>query len=220
MTEWTNQRWIDLLRAIGSPGAPAGARLCSLAVQASQGWTDLAPFLHWRIRRAGLRLPQSEETPPDRPAFGWDAALWRACAGDPTAAQVILDEISVSSPDRCPADAGALLPQGLHRAIEVWTETELASLHALWWLARLRDHEAWRERVLRAARWHLIHLQPDNATNRPWAIHLFAHLASHDGDAEAAMYAQTLLHNCQVHRGRPDEISSLILIDAAEALAN
>ncbi len=112
------------------------------------------------------------------------------------------------------------MAQGSHRAIEVWTETELASLHALWWLAGLHQQDAWRERALRAARWHLIHLQPDNATNRPWAIHLFAHLATHECDAEAAAYAQTLLHNCQVHRGGPDEISSLILIDAAEALAN
>jgi hypothetical protein len=33
------------------------------------------------------------------------------------------------------------------------------------------------------------------------------------------MYAQTLLHNCQVSLGEPDAFSKLILADAADALS-
>lgn len=35
-------------------------------------------------------------------------------------------------------ESGPLIAQGLHRTIEVWTESEFRGLHALWNLAQLR----------------------------------------------------------------------------------
>ncbi|MBL9150315.1 MAG: hypothetical protein JNM94_16625 [Phycisphaerae bacterium] len=111
-------------------------------------------------------------------------------------------------------------------AIEVWTEAELCGLHAL---AR-RAREVWSRpapsaesvrvhaRLARALRWHLANTQPDNATNRPWALHAF--LLALPGDAEAELYAGTLLHNAQAS-GLPagDPIVRWIVADAARELA-
>lgn len=78
----------------------------------------------------------------------------------------------------------------------------------------------WVSRLDRARRWHLEHTQPDNATNRPWAVAVFA-LAQ---DPESQLYAQTLLHNCQVSASaQPEPLTAAILLDAAmqlEAIAN
>lgn len=101
------------------------------------------------------------------------------------------------------------------RAIEVWTEGELAGLHALWWLAR-RDSSLQR-RARSAASWLIAELQPDNATQRPWGIHAFAELAA-EGDIEADMYAQTLLLNATAGRDKPDRFSAAILADGARYL--
>ena len=68
-----------------------------------------------------------------------------------------------------------------------------------------------------AAEWHVQTLQPDNATNRPWAAHVFALLATRTGDPAATLHAQTLAHNCRVATGVPDRVSSLGLADAARA---
>ncbi|MEM1422696.1 MAG: hypothetical protein AAGH64_01710 [Planctomycetota bacterium] len=101
--------------------------------------------------------------------------------------------------------------------IEVWTETELASLHALWWHAR-RDPSL-APIVRDVAAWHVEMLQPDNATNHPWGVHVFLLLHIEHGVEGAELYAQTLLHNCMVTMGRPDRLSAHILADAAHALA-
>lgn len=106
-------------------------------------------------------------------------------------------------------------------AIEAWTECELSALHALWHLeARglANGQCAGQRHSLRVARWHVDNTQPDNATNLPWAIHVFVALAAIEADAEAGLYAQTQLHNCQISMGRPDRRSTLILADAARAL--
>jgi len=72
--------------------------------------------------------------------------------------------------------------------------------------------------VLEAARWHVEHTQPDNATGLPWAIHVMVDLACSEVDPEAELFAQTLLHNCLVERGLPCRRAALILHDAARAL--
>ncbi|MBX3363406.1 MAG: hypothetical protein KF866_01465 [Phycisphaeraceae bacterium] len=100
-------------------------------------------------------------------------------------------------------------------AVEVATEVQLASLHALTWLA-LRDWEI-AARVHSATTWLLEHLEPDNATRRPWGIHAFIARAS-AGDAEAGLYASAMLHACCVEHGRPDRVSALILLDGADWL--
>ena len=56
--------------------------------------------------------------------------------------------------------------------------------------------------------------EPDNATNRPWALHVFL-LAS---APECQHYAETLLHNCLVTTGEPEPLSAWILLDAANEL--
>jgi hypothetical protein len=61
-------------------------------------------------------------------------------------------------------------------------------------------------------------LQPDNATNRPWAVAAFAEMAV-EGDGDAELYADTLLHNCRVTLGRPGLLSTILLLDARRSLA-
>ncbi|HLP84612.1 MAG TPA: hypothetical protein VK157_09715 [Phycisphaerales bacterium] len=111
---------------------------------------------------------------------------------------------------------GPLFPHLHDRAIEVWTEGELAGLHALWHLAARNPALAPRARS--AAAWLIAELQPDNATQRPWAIHAFAQLAA-EGDIEADMYAQTLLLNAIAGREKPDRFSAAILLNAANYLS-
>jgi hypothetical protein len=109
---------------------------------------------------------------------------------------------------------GPLLPRSMHATVEVWTTADLAAMHALSRLAVDRARPDWAARVRSARDWHLEHTQPDNATNRPWALHVYR-LAD---IPECLHYAETLLHNCLAIEGRPDALSALLLLDAAEAL--
>ncbi|MCA9288202.1 MAG: hypothetical protein KDA05_06445 [Phycisphaerales bacterium] len=134
--------------------------------------------------RAHLGLP-----PPPTPTATPESRLW-ALAGTPDAA---------APPDPLigPANAeGPLLLGHETRAIEVATDAELCAIHALWAIGERTP--AWRDRALAAARWCVDELQPDNATNEPWAIHVFLMIDSLEGDAAAGLYAQTLLHNAMV----------------------
>jgi len=123
-----------------------------------------------------------------------------------------------------PIDAsadGPLLPALQSRGVEIWTEAELASLHALSWLHRQPGQARYAARVRKAALWLLDNLQPDNATHRPWGVHVFAALTSDTAaplkQADADLYAQTLLHNALVG-GTLDRFSACILWDAANWL--
>ena len=131
---------------------------------------------------------------------------------------------------RLVSTTGPLCP-GLHgQGIESWTEAELASLHALWWLWRVSPTRAGREALATRGRshrdWLIEEIQPDNATNRPWALGAFiawgceGNMEGEGGDGEllAHHYAQTLLHNCQVQQGRPDRFSTVLLLDAIVGL--
>ncbi|MEZ6232609.1 MAG: hypothetical protein R3B68_00310 [Phycisphaerales bacterium] len=134
--------------------------------------------------RAHLGLPPPDATPPSP-----EARLW-ALAGTPDAAD---------SPEPIVGSAraeGPLLLGHETRAIEVATDAELCAIHALWAIGE--RHEPWRDRALAAARWCVDELQPDNATNEPWAIHAFLILEHLERDAAAGLYAQTLLHNAMV----------------------
>ncbi|MEL6795545.1 MAG: hypothetical protein AAFO89_01860 [Planctomycetota bacterium] len=145
---------------------------------------------------------------------------------------VLLDEpVSVETDqitaldDRLLAAAGGLLPdpqppstdgpiqtRSRDDVIELWTERELTIVHAGWLLPR------WCAAAVSSARWLIEEIQPDNATNLPWAVHVFASLFIDEGIEEARMYAETLMHNCVVTTGRPDDLSALILLDAARQL--
>ena len=137
-----------------------------------------------------------------------DEALWWAVL-DPSVEPLGLIE---------PASDGPLFTQGSSRTIEVWTERELCGMHAVWWAAELRGSEAMRERLGACARWHVENTQPDNATNRPWAAHVFLLIAHRDENPSARLYAETLIHNCQTNHGVADALSGLILLDCAEGL--
>jgi hypothetical protein len=147
--------------------------------------------------------------PPDhRPRFE-DDALWSL---------VILADSSLLIPiDESPPLFSSCRTQ---RALEVWTECELSALQALVWIALQRHDDEILTRTLDAARWHLEHTQPDNATNHPWGIPTFLLLASrqHDIARESELYASTLLHNSLVTSGTPDPLSQRILTDAARQL--
>ena len=156
------------------------------------------PLLAWVF---GVELPAAADpTPlPDRP----DLRLWHALQDrgiDPHAC--------VTTP------AGALAPECRNEGIEVWTEVELACLHALWWHARRTGSEGLRNRAQDHARWLMEEIQPDNGTNHAWAVAAFVELAA-GGNADAVLYAETLLHNCQVTLGKADRFSALLLVDAS-----
>lgn len=153
------------------------------------------PLLAWV-----LDVPLWAEPAPGRT----DAQLWAALKTDADPLVII------STPE------GPAAPEARELGIEVWTEIELASLQMLWWHAR--DNDAVRDRAVSLAQWLIAELQPDNGTNRPWAIAAFAELAC-DGDTDAAMYAETLLHNCQISMGKPDLLSTVLLLDASRALS-
>lgn len=113
---------------------------------------------------------------------------------------------------------GALTSEGIEAPIEAWTQTELGALHALWSLARRERSDELRARCVDAAGWFMAEVQPDNATNHPWAVHVFAWLWAQRGDHDARMYAEALLHNCMVMLGRPDRFSACVLWHAAGEL--
>ncbi len=137
-----------------------------------------------------------------------DAALWWA-----------LHDGSFDPSSLIEVCEGPLVPSLRRLGVEVWSEGELAALHALSWHAIRPETSRLAARVESAARWHLDELQPDNATNRPWAVHVFADLAHRTGDPAAHSHAGTLVHNSIVALGRPDRLSAVILLDAAEWLA-
>ncbi|HRQ73268.1 MAG TPA: hypothetical protein PLU35_09595 [Phycisphaerales bacterium] len=137
-----------------------------------------------------------------------DAALWWSLH-DHSLDPVMLIESS----------DGPLVPSLRRLGVEVWSEGELAALHALSWHVLGTERPGLAARVESAARWHLAELQPDNATNRPWAVHVFADLANRTGDASARAHVGTLVHNSIVSLGRPDRLSAAILLDAADWLA-
>lgn len=149
--------------------------------------------------------------PPLRPGAAPDVTLWAALTDEAT--PVVMPEVEIRSP---------IAPRSSYRTIEAWTEADLASIHALWWLGRRRSRADWTTRALGAADWHLEHIQPDNATNRPWAIHVFLDLWRRRGIVEARLHAETMLHNADAGAGTaaagPGALIAQIAADSAEAL--
>jgi len=202
-------RWGNHIRRLAEPvvgGLDLRGEL--RAALARPRWIGGA-LLAWRWeRRHGSLAPelQPSEWNASRETARDDAALWWA----------LIDERSGPVARWIDVNAdGPLFEQGLYGTIEVWTETELCALHALW-------HHARREaaggvlahRIGRTVAWHVENTQPDNATNHPWAAPVFLR----HGTPESQHFAETLLSNCMVLNGRPDALSAWILLDAADAL--
>ena len=183
-------KWVAHIRSIASPVAKQ-APLSAVS-------KELKPFALAVCSKAGESLTAPQPLPHD------DLGLWWA---------VVDPKVDINSLMRG-SGYGPLWLQDGYKTIEVWTESELASLHALWRLARINNSDDLKKRVSGLRQWHLQHTQPDNATNRPWALHVFL-LA---GSSEDQHYAETLLHNCMVMSGKPDSLSAWILLDAANEL--
>jgi hypothetical protein len=211
----TIEDWANLLRRISDhAGASDPSRsLEDFADEAGHRRAVDRPFLAW----LGRREPPAQAAPPSTDP---DVAIWHAIATDTPIPEAVW-EFHRRSEWRSDFDAGSLFPQRNASgpiAIEVWTEVELSALQGLAWKADA-DPDL-RSLVRQTAHWLTENLQPDNATNHPWAIHVFAAIGVRDNNPDASMYAQTLLHNCQVAQGRSDAFSALILKDAADALEN
>lgn len=165
-----------------------------------------------------LRLEHASTVPSAPTHASADAALWQALLPASPIALSGLRDLLAHATTQTPDDPAPAIAQPARTTIEVWTETELCGLHALWWHAqRARDRDL-LARVDRARAYLTEHIQPDNATNHPWAIHVFALAAARGGDGAADLFAQQLLHNCVVSTGLPDRRSAWILLDAALAL--
>jgi hypothetical protein len=177
---------------------------------------------HLELRAGGDRTGGSawpEWPPPEaiRPARSRDGEaageirLWRAIRAG------LRGEAALRDAGIDPRAAGPLWPSDDWSAVEVWTEAELCGLHAL---SRIAEDAAVAARLRSALAWHLEHTQPDNATNRPWALHAFLLAAADDSGGERAAaraYAETLLHNAEA-QGLEDPASRWILADAAREL--
>ena len=165
------------------------------------------PFL---ARLFGVDLP--------RPEANWnsvrfpDARLWWS----------VLDPAFLNE-DCFAGSGGPLWPHLVDEGIEAWTLVELRGLHALWWIGtKHRMPELWA-RALDAASWHIAEMQPDNATNRPWGVHVFLRHAAEHGSthtpSDGEMFAQTLLHNALITGGgKAETVSAAILLDASQAM--
>lgn len=116
---------------------------------------------------------------------------------------------------------GSIVPQDLYTTIEVWTETELAALHALsnHVVRTAQNRDVIRDRIERAVAWHIENTQPDNATNHCWSVNTFLRAGIGAGSAEAMQFAETLVSNCLVQNARPDFLSAWILLDASRFLS-
>ncbi len=189
------ERWAVGLRATANRGLDG-----AVFAPREGDRTTRTPFLRWK----GL-LAAGESLIPDEPDL--DARLWW---------KVVAPAGSLSAGEISDTADGPLFEQGLFNAIEVWTESELSAMQALWWLGRRQG--AIRDRAHAAALWHIDNTQPDNATNRPWAIPVFLELAIADSSHDARLYAETLLHNAIAANGNAEPFSAAILLDAADAV--
>ena len=130
-----------------------------------------------------------------------DEALWWAHV-----------ENNAASAESLVRSEGPLAADPAVATLETETEKELRSLHA----ASTFSTPYLTRRTSEAATWLIDCIQPDNATHRPWAIHVFIRMAA-EGNIEADMYAQTLLHNTAVG-GTIDIFSAAILLHASRQL--
>ncbi len=205
----------DALRSAGREAEAEGAVPAAFADDLGHRRPVDGAFFAWRRRRSG-----TDDVAVDADD-GADSLLWRALTDEGVDPVEVVARVSgvgdAAGRDR--TDAGALFGQERGNVpLEVWTERELCCVHALGWLVREDGREALREKLDAVMSWHLENLQPDNATNHPWAAHLFVAWAEGEGVPEARLYAETMLHNCQVGMGRADAFSAHILMDGADWL--
>jgi hypothetical protein len=201
----TLEDWAHHLQTLGSRGRPVDGGQADFP----SAWPPL-----WAVRPTHGLPPERGTSPPrgDGEVRLW-RTLERASIGE-ACARLTENDLEVDL-----AASGPLWGRDQWDAIEVWTEAELCSLHALGRAMRVVPHLAplIRQRMVRAIVWHLEHTQPDNATNRPWAAHIFFLHDVQNGVPEARLYAETLVHNAQA-QGLADPVSRWVLADAGREL--
>jgi hypothetical protein len=207
MSQTPSAAWSERLRhaaarTLGAPAPPTDP--ARFADEMGHRRAVDGSFLAWRAACEGQVVGPMNS----RAGEPTDLRLWRA----------VLDRSVDVEPRTAGGGRAPVTPTESFATIEVWTETELCALHALWRVGDVRRRHDLIERCLGAADWHIEHLQPDNATNHPWAIHVFIIAAQRSGSFEHELHAQAMLHNCQLALGRPDALSAHILMDAAECL--
>ncbi len=102
---------------------------------------------------------------------------------------------------------------GINDNPEPWWANELLILHALQSFAFLDGRVHLQEKLDACINFHLAEIQPDHATNEPWAIHAFA------AHANGNVTAETLLHAGMVHGGgQLTHVAQLIVADALHSL--
>jgi hypothetical protein len=167
--------------------------------------------------RAGTKLDIAEPLPdlvwPQPAANGiagvsavWQAYL-QASLGDPVAQNWLAHVIKNLSPTAFNA--------GPNDNPEPWWASELMVLHALQSFALLTGDASLEAPLRRCVEFHLAEIQPDHATNEPWAIHAFG--LHPDGN----ITGETLLHAGFVQGGGAlTSGATLIAADALFALEN
>jgi len=205
------QRWAQGLRpsgavamveAIAREPDPAGA-IAAFGDEAGHRRPVDAPLLAWL---AGVRWERGDA------AGELDVALWDRLASGVSARGPLGLDASGDGPLQ-----GLEAVRAGQAAIEVWTERELSAIQALWTLGVTAGRADWRDRALEAARWCVRELQPDNATQHPWGLNAFVWLGA-SGEADADLYAQTLVVNATVGSGLPGRVAGLVMLAAGRSL--
>lgn len=199
--------WSDQLEAIAGPAVPdlPRAGLAADRLAFARAFRDSAGI----ARKTDLpmlgRLLRVNPGPAPTAMMGTCERIWWALHAGPESCE---RELGTGS--------GPLAIEVRGEGIEAWTEAELSALHGLTHLAIRSGSRPLAARCLSAVAWHLGEIQPDNGTNRPWAVHAFV-LAGRSMP-DAMMHARTLVHNAIVERGRPERFGAVLLLDAADAL--
>jgi hypothetical protein len=134
----------------------------------------------------------------------WEAYLLATLGSEPAAAWLV-ESIHALNP--------TALRAGVDDNPEPWWANELLILHAFTSFARLRRDASLDIPLGRCVEFHLAEIQPDHATNEPWAVHAYA---MHE---EGNVTAETLLHAAMVQgSGALTPVARLVVRDALRAL--
>ena len=161
--QYTIEDWANLLGSLSSTAGPAARDASVFADEAGHRRSVDRPFLAWLNRDQEPAAAMEDLTSSREP----DVVLWASLAMGRSVPDAIIEHHHANQ-TRSSYDSGSLFPQRDASgpiAIEVWSEVELSSLHALGWLGR--DDSTLRPILRQVADWHIENLQPDNATNHP-----------------------------------------------------
>lgn len=212
------KRWIGVLRSLLTPPLPEAPADLGAVIAAAQGRnrafivsclravhaTRAGGLVHIDLPLPAMPLPLPAAQGNRASELVWLAYLYFV-QGD-SAARAWLS-----------AACAALDPTALKTTVsdnpEPWWQNEMLILHALHSFALISGDGPSLDKTIACADFHIREIQPDHATNEPWAAHAYA---SH---IDGRITAETLLHSAQIQNaGTLSEISRLIVADAVAAL--